>query len=282
MYQQPVHCSASSPPLGDEILVLINTTPLHIQRALGVFETWGSSARTLFVIPRVCDVEDVEGMGKVNAIFKNFPDKCMDLKLAIGIDHCYEYPPIYPWLRSLEMVAEYNFKWLVKCDDDVYVNVPRLRKFLRSKEKTCQIVPCYFGSLGYGRRQERQLLGLNGTPFVMGGPCVVISSSAYQKVLPILPSCMVKPTGHMHADTQLGRCFLQVNISAGISSVQSKKLNQLFKHYQPVSSKLRGKTMKPYLSTTVPSILSRRDKQRISLHTIKTREEMHKIHLQFR
>jgi len=279
--RQPLESPPASHTEEDEILVLINTTPKHIDRALAVAETWGRNVRTIFVLPKVCEVEDSKGMERVRSIQKQYSYLDMKIVLAMEMQHCYEYPPVRPWLHALQIVQRYSFKWLLKCDDDVYVNVHLLRKFLQSKAvTTCRTLPCYFGAIGYGRKQEKHRIGLKGHPFVMGGPCVVMSSSGYRKVLPVLPSCMTKPAVRMHSDTQLGRCFLQVNLSAGLYPLKARKLQQLFKHYPPSFKKLSGKTMKPFAGTTVPQKLRRADRQRLSLHTIKTRKEMHLVHEQ--
>lgn len=284
LYQQQLGTYETRPlpsAVPSRILVLIHTTPVHISRALGVAETWGGGVRTIFVLPQVCQVEDPARMEMVHAVLKQYSYLNMDVRFLSGIEHCYEYPPVHPWLRSLQVVESYRFKWLLKCDDDVYVNVRRLLPFLDGLEETaCKTAPCYFGSVGYGRKHELRLLGLNGHPFVMGGPCVVLSSSAYKGVRPLLSSCMVEPALRAHSDTQLGRCFLRANVSAGLPTLRVEALNQLFKQYYPTVRRLEGESIEPFAGTTVPRKLHSEDHSRLSLHTIKTREEMHLVHAQ--
>lgn len=267
----------------DDILVVIHTTPMHFDRALAVAETWGGMVRTIFILPKICETEDSAGVEKVCFTLEHYSYLKIDVKFVSGIQHCYEYPPVRPWLRGLQMVKDYAFKWLLKCDDDVYVNIDRLRWFLKGMEQgPCKTVPCYFGSVGYGRKLEEHLLGLNGHPFVMGGPCVVMSRLALERVSPLLPSCMMEPAWRVHSDSQLGRCFLQLNISAGLPHLKVEILNQLFKQYYPTLRKLDGETIEPFAGTTVPRMLLPEDRYRFSLHTIKTREEMHLVHAQLR
>lgn len=264
-----------------DIFVVVHSSPKNIPRMVGVAETWAKFINTAYVLPKVCEHQDPLTMKEASNFLVKYAYLKMDVRLLPGIPKCYEYPPINVWLHSLLMCKNEVFQWLLKCDDDVYLNVDRLRKFLKKIENTeCQNVPCYFGALGVGRPFEKHLLGLNGKPFVMGGPCVVMSRSAFNKILPILPTCMTEPVERAHSDTLLGRCFQKVNITAGLSKLGKTELNDLFKQYYPLGGAPTGKESIPFSATTVPRLLDQKDHERISLHTLKTREEMHNVHAQ--
>lgn len=277
-----VHSSPqSSHTRFDSVRVVVHSTPKHMARMIGVAETWGGSAQTAYVLPKVCEDQDPIMMSKAREFLAKYSYLQMDVRLLPGIPLCYEYPPINVWLHSLLMFKDEVFKWLLKCDDDVYLNVRHLRKFLKKVENAeCQNAPCYLGALGTGRPLEKHFLGLNGRPFVMGGPCVVISRAAYDKVLPILPTCMLEFVKRAHSDTMLGRCFQKAKVNVGLLQHSRRKLNRLFKQYYSREGPPSGEVNLPFSTTTVPRVLSPVDHKRVSLHTVKTREEMHNIHAQ--
>ena len=265
----------------DTVWIIVHSAPKHVSRMIGVAETWGQHVQTTYVLPKVCEDYDPPGMKRTHDLLAKYSYLQMDVRLLSDIPKCYEYPPINVWLHSLLMVKDEVFKWLLKCDDDVYLNVDRLREFLHKVENAeCRGVPCYFGALGSGRPLEKHLLGLNGQLFVMGGPCVVMSRLAYDKVLPFLPTCMLEFVQRAHSDTMLGRCFQKANITAGLPQSSGGQLNTLFKQYYPQEGVHDGNESLPFSSTTVPRLLHPLDHTRISLHTIKTREEMHNVHAQ--
>ena len=117
-----------------------------------------------------------------------------------------------------EMAKSGQKRWLLKCDSDTYVHVPRLLELLTDIEASglSHATPYYFGSIGYGRRRELDQIGLHNATFVMGGPCVALSSGALDRLMPVLETCMTAYTANKHSDTQLGRCFMDLNISAGL------------------------------------------------------------------
>lgn len=265
----------------DSILIVVHTVPSHVSRIIGVAETWGTTAKTMYVLPEACDANDPLKAEEARGFLSKYSYLQMDVRFLPEMPTCYEYPPISAWLHSLLRAQFEAFHWLVKCDDDVYVNVHALRELLESLENAeCRTVPCYFGSLGAGRRLEKHLLGLNGKLFVMGGPCVVMSRLAYNKILPFLSTCMLEPVPRPHSDTLLARCFQKANVTAGLSNFSRGKLNKLFRHYHPLKGGPDGSESVPLSATSVPRLLDPQDFTQISFHAIKTREEMHNIHAQ--
>ena len=61
-----------------------------------------------------------------------------------------------------EMAKSGQKRWLLKCDSDTYVHVPRLLELLTDIEASglSHATPYYFGSIGYGRRRELDQIGL--------------------------------------------------------------------------------------------------------------------------
>jgi hypothetical protein len=153
-----------------------------------------------------------------------------------------------------------NTKWHQKCDDDYDVNTLKAISFFQKLEArgVDPSKPYHFGSPGFGRPAERHLLGLNNKSFVMeGGGCVGFSAGAMQ-LLPIVDGCMVKPIERMHSDTQLARCFQELDVFNELPLLGDKDLRALFlQMYENEFVANDGSLSIPraYSGSTVPPIL---------------------------
>ncbi len=245
-----------------DLMVGINSSPAHFDRVDSVLMTWGKHLKVKFF-----SCAEHANLHKHVTGEARIP--------------CNEYPPVMTWAYTLLKMAE-NKKahWFLKCDDDSYVNVAGLSTFL-AKLKQSGIKHTdsyYFGAIGTGREKEQHLLGLNGAGYALGGPCVMISAGAMQRLATILPDCMMEPAERMHSDTQVGRCFLQLNISVGLPGFTPEELNRLFRNFY--TNHLDGSIMAPFRGSTVPEVLPGEDPTPLTLHCIKDRLLMLRVHAQ--
>ncbi|GFS14983.1 hexosyltransferase [Elysia marginata] len=134
-----------------------------------------------------------------------------------------DYPPQKKSFAMVHYMAEHfakDYEWLIRADDDVYMRVDELVKFLKSINTT---TPRYLGQPGFGKAIEEGKLGLAGA-FCMGGPGVIMSRDVVLGVAPGLRDCLgVTVTGH--EDTELGRC---ITINTGVQCSTNYEMKELF------------------------------------------------------
>ncbi|XP_013068592.2 chondroitin sulfate synthase sqv-5-like [Biomphalaria glabrata] len=139
-----------------------------------------------------------------------------------------DYPPQKKSFAMVEYMSEHfapHYKWLIRADDDVYMKVDELVRFLKSVDDRR---PLYIGQPGFGKAVEAGKLGLAGS-FCMGGPGVIMSRKVVTGVAPGLQECL-KVTVTGHEDTELGRC---ITINTGVQCTLAFQMKDLFyQNYQ--------------------------------------------------
>uniref|UniRef100_A0A0B6ZTU0 Hexosyltransferase n=1 Tax=Arion vulgaris TaxID=1028688 RepID=A0A0B6ZTU0_9EUPU len=134
-----------------------------------------------------------------------------------------DYPPQKKSFAMVDYMSQHfakDYKWLIRADDDVYMKVDELVKFLKSINDTS---PRYIGQPGFGKAIEAGKLGLAGA-FCMGGPGVIMTPKVVMGVAPGLKDCLgLTVTGH--EDTELGRC---ITINTGVQCTTAYEMKELF------------------------------------------------------
>jgi hypothetical protein len=171
----------------DKILITIPTCLKYIQRLETILETWAKDIpnhiELLFFIAK-SEIEEAKKM-LPNAEF-----------IAANIS-ASEYPPVRRNIKMLETVyAEKNFDWILKVDDDSYVNIGNLQTLTYSFRTSSH---AFLGSRGYGRPLDRYFLDLK-KPFCMGGPGYLLRNSTLARVIPEFPNCLRDAENHTHKD----------------------------------------------------------------------------------
>uniref|UniRef100_A0A7S0ZCD9 N-acetylgalactosaminide beta-1,3-galactosyltransferase n=1 Tax=Timspurckia oligopyrenoides TaxID=708627 RepID=A0A7S0ZCD9_9RHOD len=130
-----------------------------------------------------------------------------------------EYPAVWKNVAQWEHMAasdvqnrEYN--WSVRCDDDVFINVPRLRSLLARFNPS---MPYYFGKDTGGIPDEREILAFPPNASYSSGGLGQIWSRAAN---PYVANCRrsVEATlervgpNHTHDDVEFGRCLVNQGV----------------------------------------------------------------------
>ncbi|XP_059175015.1 chondroitin sulfate synthase 3-like [Physella acuta] len=134
-----------------------------------------------------------------------------------------DYPPQKKSFAMVDYMSKHfarDYKWLIRADDDVYMKVDELVRFLKSIDDS---KPLYIGQPGFGKPVEEGKLGLAGA-FCMGGPGVIMTSKIVTGVAPGLKDCL-KVTVTGHEDTELGRC---ITINTGVQCTIAFQMKELF------------------------------------------------------
>ena len=112
----------------------------------------------------------------------------------------------------------------MRADDDVFVNVERLRIFLRNLNDS---EPLFLGQTGVGNQEEFGQLNLNlHENFCMGGPGMIMSRKTLQILAENVEICL-KNLQSTHEDVEIGRC---VHRFAKTSCTWSYDMQRLFYH----------------------------------------------------
>ncbi|XP_019641054.1 PREDICTED: chondroitin sulfate synthase 1-like [Branchiostoma belcheri] len=136
------------------------------------------------------------------------------------------YPPQTKAFRMLQHVCRTHgqrYDWFMRADDDSYIHVDRLMRFLAKIDSSKKV---YMGQPGYGFPAVRHKLGLNGRNFCMGGPGVMFSRAAIQALCPHLETCMEEVMS-AEEDVEIGRC---VTNHLHIQCTRAWELSELFYH----------------------------------------------------
>ncbi|XP_064474434.1 chondroitin sulfate synthase 1-like isoform X2 [Ornithodoros turicata] len=156
-----------------------------------------------------------------------------------------------------------QYEWFMRSDDDVYVHVERMERFLRSVNSSR---PQYIGQAGLGNKEEFGQLSLEPDEnFCMGGPGVLFSRETLRRLAPHVSYCL-KNLYSTHEDVEVGRC---VRRFVGIPCTWSYEMQTIFYHNFFGEVALKGR-------------VRRREVHRaLTLHPIKDPMEMYRVHAYF-
>jgi len=183
---------------------------------------------------------------------------------------CDEYPPIETWRALLEEMHTRDFDWYLKVDDDTYVDAANLRLLVNHLEHTDDynhLKFVYIGATGYGREFERESLGLQGKPFVLGGSGVLMSRKALQAVRNILATCMRRRVKARHSDTLLAGCIYSLFSDYDVS--HKDLFSKFSAHFTPYYPAVKLTRTMPYAESTVPTIMQQPNTF-VTMHSVKS------------
>ncbi|CAF3201638.1 unnamed protein product [Rotaria socialis] len=141
------------------------------------------------------------------------------------------YPPQKKSFYAMKFIyAFYRHRtsWLLRLDDNAYVNIEELGKWLKSIDSKKNL---YIGQGGSGRRNGVPIHFPSGKYFCMGGSGVILSRSTLAKLGPWLDHCFHNETLTPHEDVELGRCILK-HVHIGCSRAYNAK-SLFYHHYGP-------------------------------------------------
>ena len=239
----------------------INTVERKRELLSALFQTWGSEENVV-----VTDCSNSSPHPRVK---------------RIEASPCAEYPPVLSWINTFREMYDIPSDWYFKADDDTYVNLKRLRRLIFQLEAAGYSPDTfvYLGGFAPGREHEREKLGLSGQPFVMGGPGILLSRKAMQELNPVLEECMASHVASLHSDTQFARCVYSV--FPGYTSANKDMITKYTKCFKAYYQKEGAITeTKPFSHSTVPQVLQERDLSYVSLHSLKSAEDMFSVHTQ--
>ena len=179
------------PAMRQTLLVGVVTSKrtLHT-RALAINSTWGSRAPKLIFF---------SSEGTVG-------DKLPVVGLP-GVDDTY--PPQRKVYRMLKYMFDHHiddFNWFLRADDDLYVRVNPLVKFLSSLDPSVDV---YMGQPGLGKPKDLERIKLYPDEhYCMGGPGVILSRSLLSKLGPHLEECLENVVS-WNEDLEVGRCIMR-------------------------------------------------------------------------
>ncbi|CAF0944767.1 unnamed protein product [Rotaria sordida] len=138
------------------------------------------------------------------------------------------YPPQKKSFYAMKFIyAFYRQKtsWLLRLDDNAYVNIEELVKWLKSIDHRKTL---YIGQGGSGRRNGSAIHFPSEKYFCMGGSGVILSQSTLIQLGPWLDHCLNNEIRTPHEDVELGRCILN---HVHISCTKAHNTRSLFYHH---------------------------------------------------
>ncbi|XP_078598995.1 chondroitin sulfate synthase 1-like [Branchiostoma floridae x Branchiostoma japonicum] len=162
-------------------------------RARAVYETWGKQVpgKVEFFSGYDASGWSPAGLSVVNSI--------------PGIDDTY--PPQKKSFLMLKYMHDFyidKYEWFIRADDDVYIRMDKLERFLRSVNSSKLL---YIGQPGFGKDDEFGKLGLREEDtYCMGGPGMIMSREVLRRVAPHISWCL-RNLYSSHEDVEIGRCI---------------------------------------------------------------------------
>lgn len=170
---------------------VVTSKKLLLSRAKAINNTWGPQA------PKVIFFSS-EGAKARNLPVVSLP----------GTDDTY--PPQKKVYRMLKYMYDHyidRFNWFMRADDDIYVRIDPLVKFLNSLDPS---VDLYIGQPGLGKPEDLERIKLHPNErYCMGGPGVILSRSLLIKLGPHLEDCLTNVVVSWNEDLEVGRCIMR-------------------------------------------------------------------------
>ncbi|CAF1031184.1 unnamed protein product [Rotaria sordida] len=142
-----------------------------------------------------------------------------------------EYPPQKKSFYAMKFLYTYyrhRTSWILRLDDNAYVNIPDLIKWLKSIDHKRAL---YIGQGGTGRKSESTIYFPPKKYFCMGGSGVILSQKTLIQLGPWLDQCFKSELRTNHEDVELGRCIL-IHVHIDCTNAYNSKV-LFYHHYGP-------------------------------------------------
>ncbi|KAJ6220918.1 hypothetical protein RDWZM_006730 [Blomia tropicalis] len=231
------------------LLVGVMTAKQFIDsRALSIWKTWA---------------RDLDGHV---VFFSSSGSRSLD-KIPIvalpGVDD--SYPPQKKSFLMFKFMNDFfgdRYHFFMRADDDVFVNVGKMKEFLHKLNSTNRI---FIGQTGVGNKDEFGQLNLNlHDNFCMGGPGIIMSYTTLSNLASNVEHCL-QNLYSTHEDVEIGRC---VRKFARTSCTWSYDMQDLFYHNLTIQ--------KSILSDVYPA---KQLYKSITIHPIKDPVAMGKLYI---
>ena len=248
-----------------------------IDRVPAILKTWGSPSN----LPE--DVTLVFFVGE-GAIIPNNRLKALEDAVIYPLPDIQdsEYPPVRKTvavMHALHKLAvdndkEFSFRWIMRVDDDAYVNVSALRKTLNSYHPHAEHY--YFGRQGKGTMEDRKIYEeYNFKSYYMGGLGDIFSPITLKDLDKTLDSCVTKvktkmPAEFWHSDVLVGYC---VEEATGLECNQGMEPDD-----KKISKDILFSHNFQYKTSSESWVKEKNIPQTIILHPFKKEEDMVKEH----
>lgn len=185
----------------DKIVIIVPVCLKYSHRMENILSTWGNSLpghiKLIFFASKTISSQMKNRYPNQNFIFGDVEDN--------------EYPPVERNAKMLRMVFQQEtFGWLMKADDDTYVNIENLQTLAYSFRSSTN---AFLGARGYGRPKDQPFLTLK-KPYCMGGPGYLIRRQTLSKIVPKLDICIKDTTVNAnatkylwHSDVIISKCI---------------------------------------------------------------------------
>ena len=212
----------------DKILIVTPICLKYLDRVISILKTWGKN------LPKNIQLAFFVTKSEFDEAKRILPDA----NFMVGDVDASEYPPVRKNVKMFETAyAEKDFDWILKVDDDTYVNIENLQTLVYSVRSSTR---AFLGSRGYGRPSDKKFLDLE-KPFCMGGPGYLLSKSTLAQVIPHFPECINETEKSQfkyklwHSDVVISKCITKVTkLGCWESNGQSLlkyDLNMFKQHY---------------------------------------------------
>ena len=237
----------------ERILIVVPTCSSNFNRVHSLRNTW------LRDLPGNINVVFFGSASIKNEAQLQFPE----LDFIFDTVEDEEYPPVVRNTHMLmRVLSERSFDWLLKVDDDTYVNIENLQSLVYCFRSTKQ---AYLGSRGFGSLTDVKMLNFK-KPFCLGGPGYLLRHQTLTDLVQLLPRCVSEANASRirknlwHSDVIIGKCTLD---ATGLgcwehdsTSICKHSLNIFKQHY---------KNAEPIYSS-------------VTYHPLKTKREMLEHH----
>lgn len=198
----------------------------HIPANVQIRYFVGDGTESKFDLLRLADLEDADELVVMTEVEDN------------------EYPPVKKNTNMLKRIQEIvldmeassamDFKYIMKIDDDTYINFDGLLKFLAYRDPT--ETHQFWGERGMGYLQDREGLKKAGLkkPYCTGGPGYVLSRATFDDTVRGIDACVqeadISPYREYlwHSDVVIGMCVTKQTGIGCHEDLADYKKNRVF------------------------------------------------------
>lgn len=198
-----------------------------------MFETWILTTTIEIEIVLFLEENSFDREDFLDRLFTNLNQRNLSSCLfMVKLKHVpNEYPPqrkSFYAMKFLHMFYRHRTAWILRLDDNAYVNIPQLIPWLKSIDHRQAL---YIGQGGTGRPKGPAIHFPPGKYFCMGGSGVILSSETLKQLGPWLDQCYQSEVLTPHEDVELGRCIL-THLNLSCTNAYDSKLF-FYHHYGP-------------------------------------------------
>lgn len=213
-------------------IAIISSHERLVEYLPAILETWILTTTNEIEIIIFLEEKSFHTEEFLEQIFSNLNSNIQSCIFIVKLKHVEnEYPPQKKSFYAMKFLYTFytqRTSWILRLDDNAYVNIPKLIQWLKSIDHQ---QPLYIGQGGTGRHNGPAIHFPPEKYFCMGGSGVILSQQTLSILGLSIDQCLQFELLTNHEDVELGRCIL-THVNIGCTNAYNSK-TLFYHHYGP-------------------------------------------------